>query len=76
MQNNLFSIGTVVIILSLMRGIELYSYMVPQESCFDLLPLHNSTPKLNATPYKILVKNKYFSPNEQVHGSGVEIINF
>ena len=55
--------------LSVMRGIELYSYMVPQESCFDLLPLHNSTARLNATPYKIIVKNKYFRPNEQVQGT-------
>ena len=42
-----------------------YSYMVPQESCYDMYPKHNATHQLNASPYKILLDSVYYYPYEE-----------
>ncbi|CAF0719934.1 unnamed protein product [Brachionus calyciflorus] len=53
-----------------------YSYMVPQESCMNLYPIHNSTKQLSNPPLEIIVNKKVYHPNEIIKVSLIGIDNF
>jgi len=43
-----------------------FSYMVPQDSCFNMNPVHNSSKQLTDSPYKIYVGSNYFHHNDEI----------
>ncbi len=52
-----------------LRSVDSYSYMVPQESCFTMLPNHNkSEPQKNISPFKISLNKKHYHPGEEMKG--------
>ena len=55
-----------LLILNLLSDINAYSYMVPQESCYGMTPVHNTTKQVTPPPYHILIENKYYSPEERI----------
>ena len=63
-----FSVLILLILANILHKAEPYSYMVPQMSCYNLLPSHNSSGQVDLSPYKIHVENKYYHPNDLVRG--------
>jgi hypothetical protein len=48
--------------------VDSYIYVVPQESCMDMMPKHNSTPQLTQSPYSILTEKIYYNSFEKIRG--------
>jgi hypothetical protein len=50
--------------------------MVPQESCFTMLPNHNkSEPQGTISPFKIIINKKHYHPGEEMKGIEFKYFN-
>jgi hypothetical protein len=50
--------------------------MVPQESCFTMLPNHGKTePQKNISPFKITLNKKHYHPGEKMKGITKNILS-
>ena len=57
----------VLINLLLAGSISSYSFMVPQEACYNMLPHHNkSMPQGILPPYKITSEKTFYEPLEEI----------
>jgi hypothetical protein len=49
-----------------------FSYMVPQESCYNLNPLHNNTTQQkNESPFRIYHSQTYFQHDDEIKGINI-----
>ncbi len=56
-------------------AVDSYSHVVPQESCFTMLPNHNkSVPQRNISQFKITINKKHYHPGEEM--KGIKVIYF
>ncbi len=63
-----FLYNRVIFFMFMFYKIESYSYLVPQESCYSMIPSHNSTKEETYAPYNLIIENKYFSPFQKIKG--------
>jgi hypothetical protein len=50
-----------------------YSYMVPQESCINMYPRHNSTNQQTFSPFRIVLEKNHYHPLERLKGTYILI---
>jgi hypothetical protein len=61
-------LNLVVVLSYLMKSIESFSFMVPQDSCFDMKPKHNTSTESTLPPYKIIPTKLNYLPLETIRG--------
>ena len=61
-------LNLVVALNYLIKSIESFSYMVPQDSCFDMKPKHNTSSESTLPPYKITPTKLNYLPLESIRG--------
>ncbi|RNA06635.1 ferric-chelate reductase 1 [Brachionus plicatilis] len=66
----------VTIVILVKKHTDAYSYMVPEESCINIYPVHNATRQLSNPPFQIVVNKNIFHPNEIIKVSLIGIDNF
>ena len=50
-----------------------FSYMVPQESCYNLNPLHNSTQQKSESPFRIYDSQTYFQHDDEIKAFNLKV---
>jgi hypothetical protein len=61
-------LNLVVTLSYLIKSIESFSFMVPQDSCFDMKPKHNTSSELTLPPYRIIPTKLNYLPLESIRG--------
>lgn len=57
-----------VVINDLVKSLMAFSFMVPQDSCFDMRPRHNNSNQLSTAPYQIIPTKLNYLPLESIKG--------
>ncbi len=50
------------------QEVYLFSYMVPQDSCYNMVPLHNYSEQLSKPPFNISIEKAHYHPSETIKG--------
>ncbi len=57
-----------LVINDLVKSLMAFSFMVPQDSCFDMRPRHNNSNQLSIAPYQIIPTKLNYLPLESIKG--------
>lgn len=58
----------IMILIMVEKHAQAYSYMVPEDSCFNMYPVHNASNQLSIPPVEIIVSKNIYHPNETING--------
>ena len=58
----------IMILIMVIKDAHTYGYMVPEDSCINLYPVHNASNQLSIPPVEILVSKNIYHPNETIKG--------